>query len=138
MFAWYWIRKNTAKQFSITTIGCVSNNVSITNEGTNIEFNTDDVFGKDKEKIFVRKETKFILFHPKVSRFTTTTSVCKKNSNLFICGTLHIINKVPLLELNNINFIPSGYVNNNVTSTHSVTNHPKSNLAKQMYNQLQQ
>ena len=42
------------------------------------------------------------------------------------------------MELNNINFIPSGYVNNNVTSTHSVTNHPKSNLAKQMYNQLQQ
>ena len=62
----------------------------------------------------------------------------KKNSKLFVCGTLHIINKVPLLELNNINFIPSGYVNNNVTSTHSVTNHPKSNLAKQMYNQLQQ
>jgi len=82
MFAWYWIRKNTAKQFSITTIGCVSNNVSITNGGTNIEFNTDDVFGKDKEKIFVRKETKFILFHPKVSRFTTTTSACKKNSKL--------------------------------------------------------
>ena len=52
-----------------------------------------------------------------------------------LCGTLHIINKV---ELNSINFIPSGYVNNNVASTHSVTNHPKSNLAKQMYNQLQQ
>jgi len=41
------ISQNT---FSIITIGCVSNNVSITNEGTNIEFNTDDVFGKNKEK----------------------------------------------------------------------------------------
>ena len=63
--------------FSITTIGCVSNNVSITNEGTSIEFNTGDVFGRDKGKIFIRKETKFILFHLKVSRFAITTNACK-------------------------------------------------------------
>ena len=74
--------KTSQNTFSITTIGCVSNNVSITNEGTSIEFNTGDVFGRDKGKIFIRKETKFILFHLKVSRFAIITTIKKKKQNL--------------------------------------------------------
>ncbi|CAJ0761078.1 3649_t:CDS:2, partial [Entrophospora sp. SA101] len=39
--------------FSATTIGYVSDDISVTNEGTSMKFVTNDFFGKDKEKKLV-------------------------------------------------------------------------------------
>jgi len=84
---------------------------------------------------------KQILFYfiPKNPDLQQPQLLVKKNSKLFISGTLHIVNKMALLELNNIHFVPLIYLDNNATSSVGTsTNNPsRSNLAKQIYNQLQ-
>ena len=68
-------KKIPQNTFSITTIGLSQINVSIINEELNIEFNADDIFGKDKEKNIVRKETKIILFHPKAQQLVLVKKI---------------------------------------------------------------
>jgi hypothetical protein len=94
---------------------------------------------KIKEKIWSEKKRNLFYFILKYRDLHQTPMLVKKILSCLCVVHYILLIKLHCLELNNINFIPSGYVNSVASvSTHSVTNSPKSNLAKQIYNKLQQ